>query len=155
MSRKNDSRQAISARKLTRWAEHADSDGLEISALHTAAFENRVEKVRELIKAGVDVNKIDARGFIPLHDAAMQGHTEIVKLLLIAGGAMDAQDAKEGYTPLMDAAREHHKKTVALLLAAGANTAIKNKYGETARDIAKNNHLKDIADLIDAAETVH
>jgi len=65
-----------------------------------------------------------------IHDAARNGHTEAVALLLAKGAKVEAAD-NNGNTPLIVAAREGHTETVALLLEKGANIEAADKYGNT------------------------
>jgi len=71
------------AKSVRRWAREAgyygdDDAALNISLLHRAAFFGRIQEVKDLLQAGADINARDTYGWIPLHDAAMQGHAEIV-----------------------------------------------------------------------------
>lgn len=51
-----------------------------------------------------------------LHWSAMNGHTEVVKMLLTSGAEPDIKDKVYGYTPLMLAARQGHAEIVQCLL---------------------------------------
>ena len=53
--------------------------------LHTAARYSRVESTEMLLKAGADPNIIAENGFTPLHEAAENGCTSIVSLLVQNG----------------------------------------------------------------------
>jgi ankyrin repeat protein len=53
-----------------------------LSALHVAAKNNKLDAVRMLVKAGVDLNCQDEDGYTALHYAAELGHKDIVSLLL-------------------------------------------------------------------------
>src|SRR5436190_8185658 len=53
--------------------------------LHDAVAECDIERVRQLVAAGADVNARDEDGATPLHYAGAEGATEIVRLLLEAG----------------------------------------------------------------------
>ena len=54
--------------------------------LLAAAKSGDIEKVRELLDRGADVNSRDKDGLTPLHAAAMVGHTEAAALLKAHGG---------------------------------------------------------------------
>ena len=71
-------------------------------------------------KEGVDVNARSEDGSTALIFAAMKGHTEVAKFLLLKGGPMDYTDSN-GFSALTYAIREGHKETYDLLLEAGAN----------------------------------
>ena len=62
-------------------------------------------------------------GSTPLHDAAGQGHKEVVELLIGAGASLSVEN-KEGSTPLHVAAREDHKDVLKLLLSEGASLSV-------------------------------
>ena len=60
-------------------------------ALHYASSSEATEA---LIKAGADVNAVDAAGTTPLMCAAFRGPPEVVRLLLAAGASPSARQAK-------------------------------------------------------------
>ncbi len=130
----------LSLRYLARAADHAcnkrDKEKNQISPLHIAAYGGTVKKVKELLKK-IDVNSTDKYGWIPLHDAAMQGDPQIVRLLINAGANINAQDKEEKWTPLHDAVRMNHPQIVQMLLDTGANPLIKDKWRKTPKYYAK------------------
>ena len=60
-----------------------------VSGLHIAAYLGLKNLVRDLLQGGQDPNAVDDSGETPLRWAAARGHTEVVKLLLEAGAAMN------------------------------------------------------------------
>ena len=70
-----------------------------------------------MIAAGADVNLPSNDGWSPLHKAAANGHTEIVKLLL-AKGAFRNSEYQDGTTPLKLAIKNKHTEIIALLSAS-------------------------------------
>ncbi|KAK7889775.1 hypothetical protein WMY93_025335 [Mugilogobius chulae] len=52
-----------------------------LTVIHDAAREGFEDTVRVLLDYGADVNVADDRGFLPLHLAAMKGHSSVVRLL--------------------------------------------------------------------------
>ena len=62
----------------------------------------------------------------------------MVKKLIQAGGEVNEQDEEDGSTPLHDASENGHVEVITALLAAGADKTIKNVYGKTPHDEAKN-----------------
>jgi ankyrin repeat protein len=96
------------------------------------ALLGRVDVVRALLDAGMDVDTRGWSGFTPLDQAAMHGRTEVVRLLVERGADLaDCAFDDEGPTPLdcaiwgaqnNRAADGDYAGTVALLLAAGAPT---------------------------------
>jgi hypothetical protein len=86
-----------------------------------------------------------------LRGAAMNGHTEVMRVLLDAGA--DANRASDNrLTPLMGCARGGHAGACRLLLERGARLDDINTYGETAVDVAlKEGHLAVVTLLNDHA----
>ncbi|KAL1459437.1 hypothetical protein WDU94_011419, partial [Cyamophila willieti] len=68
-----------------------------------AARAGHLEKLRELLESGVDINTSNANGLNALHLAAKDGHTTVVKALLKGGCKVDAS-TKKGNTALHIAA---------------------------------------------------
>lgn len=89
----------------------------------------------ELIRSGVDVNDRDYAGNTALHDAALKGHLDIVRLLLDNGAIIDIRSgAADLDTPLIDAASRGHLEVVKFLLDRGADPRILNAQGKSALD---------------------
>ena len=70
-----------------------------------------------------DANQKAVRKSTPLHDAAASGDTETIKLLVAAGGPVEARDDSEA-TPLHIAASKGHTKTITALIDAGASLEV-------------------------------
>lgn len=64
------------------------------------------------------MNIADYAGWTPLHEACLNGHAEIVELLLQEGADADAMGG-DGDTPLHDAIGNGHTLVVSLLLKYG------------------------------------
>ncbi|MBZ4322124.1 ankyrin repeat domain-containing protein [Streptomyces huiliensis] len=88
-------------------------------------------RVRALLRGGADPGAADGDGMTALYAAAVNGHTELVRLLLEAGAAPDAESAGAGSegTPLCAAACWGHVGTVRLLLAHGADPGLREEDG--------------------------
>jgi len=71
-----------------------------------------------------------------LRAAATAGQTDTLEGLLGKGAPVDAPDA-DGYTALMWSVVTDHPAAAALLRRHGASLDLKNKAGQTARDLAK------------------
>ena len=93
------------------------------TALIPAAHYGHVETVRELLKTPIDVDHVNRLGWTALLEAVILGdggpaHTEIVRLLLAHGAAVNLPDA-QGVTPLRHAEQRGQTAVVALLRGAG------------------------------------
>ena len=80
----------------------------------------RVERVRQSLEQGMDVNKADGDGRTALMMAAFEGYTEVVRFLLDNGAEADLRDGA-GRTAMMYASSGPFPQTVELLIQNGAN----------------------------------
>jgi len=119
--------------------------------LSDAALKGRKQLVQILLDQGADVNADNPAGGTPLHDAALGGNPEIIGLLLDHGARVDAQDQESRATPLMIAASLGRSSAVALLLHRGANPNLKDRFGHTALDRARQIDDDAIIRLLEAA----
>lgn len=88
--------------------------------LHYAATLGNAQRVKELLKEGVDPNGRDTNGKTALHCAVGWGGTpKVIRLLVEAGADVNARDA-QGNAPLREAATWGSLKLVRALLEAGA-----------------------------------
>ncbi|KFW92518.1 Putative ankyrin repeat domain-containing protein 31, partial [Phalacrocorax carbo] len=75
--------------------------------LHRAVAHQDIHLVRNMIKAGGNVNVQDYAGWTALHRASVEGFYGIANELLKAGADVNAR-GKEQITPLQDAVKESH-----------------------------------------------
>ncbi len=98
-----------------------------------------VDRIRELILDGADVNAKNDKGWTSLHGMCrgrrISMSPEIFTLLIEAGADVNARD-NDGYTPLMLACGKESAEIVTLLIEAGADVNVKNDYGKTALNLA-------------------
>jgi ankyrin repeat protein len=98
-------------------------------ALHKAVQDRDVDRVRELLNDGADVNVRNANKgrlqYTPLHWAAHYGHLEIAEILISRGADLDAEDPDYS-TPLYLAAEQVHPKVVEFLISKGAEVNVKS-----------------------------
>ncbi|KAI7899596.1 ankyrin repeat-containing domain protein [Cokeromyces recurvatus] len=94
--------------------------------LFSATTAGHLDKVKELIECGADVNFKDNAGWTPLHEAALKGQFEIAKYLIECGAEINAR----GFgldTPLHDACNSNSPECVKLLVDAGADVFALNE----------------------------
>jgi ankyrin repeat protein len=100
--------------------------------LFKAVNDNNLDKVKEALDKGADVNAKTNVGYdagsTALLIASYKGHTKIVEMLLAAGADVHAKD-KWGFTALI---KPSESEIVEMLLAAGADVNAKNNWGYTA-----------------------
>jgi ankyrin repeat protein len=88
-----------------------------------------------LVRAGADVDAVDALGRTALHHAATDRRADLVNELLRLGASVYKADA-QGRTPLHLAALARSEPCVDALLAAGAPRSARDVDGLTARELA-------------------
>ncbi|PHZ12613.1 ankyrin, partial [Rhizopus microsporus ATCC 52813] len=92
--------------------------------------------VQTLLDLGADPNEKDYAGWTPLHEAALRGQIDVIKLLIKHGADVNARGGEELDTPLHDATENNHCDVVELLLENGANPFAKNASNLEPLDIA-------------------
>lgn len=84
---------------------------------------------------GYYVDSQEGHGYSALSEAAVQGHTHIMQLLLDQGANPNLA-GKDGRAALHRAAFKNSISAVSLLLEAGSDTAAVTSEGQRARDVA-------------------
>lgn len=90
---------------------------------------NFEEAKQHLTEFPEDIDVPDADGNTPLQCAALNGHPDIVKLLIEYRCALDCKN-NDGVSPLLDAVENCHLDVVKLLLDAGVDPHARNHRGE-------------------------
>ena len=124
------------------------------TALHVAAFHHHAPLVKELIKAGADVNMPFTDVTIPpilnytaLHVAASRCHVTTI-MELIKGGADVSIANSDGVTPLHIAAEDGYEAGVVALLDAGADINAVTRHGYTPLFYAIHKNRERIVELL-------
>eukprot|EP00123_Amoebidium_parasiticum_P000884 comp118012_c0_seq1/m.48975 comp118012_c0_seq1/g.48975 ORF comp118012_c0_seq1/g.48975 comp118012_c0_seq1/m.48975 type:complete len:592 (-) comp118012_c0_seq1:176-1951(-) len=96
-------------------------DDENVSCLHWAALNDRVEIVRYLLQRNVNVDIIggDLRG-TPLHWAVREGHLQVAVVLISNGASLTKEDS-QGFSALHLAAQYGHASTCLYLISKGAD----------------------------------
>ena len=123
-------------------------DGKGFSELHRAVMGRDLEKVKELLDQGADVD-VRQRTYhgTPLQYAASFGRLEAARLLLENKASVDSTDAM-GRTPLMWAAWKGHAELVEALLDAGAEVNLATPKKWTALHYAASKKQREAAKLL-------
>jgi len=113
--------------------------------LMLASFYGNIPVVKLLLSREVEVNR---PGWTALHYAAINGSSEIVKLLLDASAYVDAESPDDKMTPVMLAAMRGRVAAVEVLRDHGADLTLKNKDGLTAMDLARRYGQEGVIDAL-------
>ncbi|KAK7424276.1 hypothetical protein QQX98_000544 [Neonectria punicea] len=126
--------------------------GRDITPLWIAAQGGYLRIVDLLLRYDVDVQipLVDTRR-TPIHQAAQEGHFEVVQRLLEHRAHPDPRD-ENGVSPLWSAAQQGHFKIVKLLLDKKASTETTSKNGERRpiHQAAQNGHVEVVRALLEA-----
>ena len=101
-------------------------------ALQRVAASGEVSDAESILQTKPNpVNCRDSRGWTPLHNAAFNGQTEMIKALVAHGALVDTTD-KDGATALHAAATAGYPDTIEVLLQSGARINALDHDGDTA-----------------------
>lgn len=125
----------------------------EHTAVMVAARDGNASALKALMDKGADQTIPDHyMKAIPLHKAAYNGHTEVIRLLANYPGfkeTLDAQGPNNGYTPLHDSIWHGHTLAAQALIELGACTDLKGYDGKTPLDLALEYQYSAIADMLE------
>jgi hypothetical protein len=123
-------------------------------ALWDAVIAGNVTEAIVSIRFGADVNGLDSRANVagpngrrPLNYAAIRNDTAMIRALLDAGANINSANLT-GFTPLHHAGEAGSKEAATLLIANGANLTLRNKYGQTAEQVATASHHPEVAEIL-------
>lgn len=90
-----------------------------------------LDRIKELLALGADVNRVGYNGRTALYDSALFGNCTCLGELLNRGA--DVEAVRDGHTVLMAACQECNEKAVRILLEAGADPNRKRGHFVAAR----------------------
>ncbi|GAB1393381.1 ankyrin repeat domain-containing protein [Rhodocyclaceae bacterium] len=105
----------------------------------------------EIVRLMVE-RKIDLNhdGWNPLHYAAFEGHADIISILLASGADINLK-APNAYTALMLAAKRGHLEAVRTLVGANADLSVADPEEGTALDMAQKANHTEVAAFLNRA----
>uniref|UniRef100_A0A8D2Q6F3 Cortactin-binding protein 2 n=1 Tax=Varanus komodoensis TaxID=61221 RepID=A0A8D2Q6F3_VARKO len=116
--------------------------------LHQAAAQGNVTLLSMLLnEEGLDINDACEDGYSALYSAAMNGHTDCVRLLLTSKAQVDPVD-KNGFTPLCSAVAQGHYKCAEILIMYHADVNHAAERGETPLYLACGNGNNECVKLL-------
>lgn len=120
------------------------------SELHYAVVDRKLERVKELVQRGMDVNLADRKGWTSLHFAAQNNDVDTARFLLDFGAAVDPKDGY-GNTPLSTAVfnSRGNGELIQLLRHRGANPESKNNSGVSPLSLARSIGNYNVAQFFD------
>ena len=113
----------------------------------SAAEAGNTQRLASILGYVRNINYVGIQGDTALHNAAGQGHNDIVQLLLSRGASIEAMSSRN-CTPLHHAAWFGHTSTVELLLLKGASIEAMLKNNSTPLHLAAENGHTRIVQLL-------
>ena len=115
----------------------------KIALLFKYTEQGNLEKIKELIKADVNINAVNPIGQTALHVASRLAHSEIIKELILAGASVHSRDVV-GRTPLHLACFGAQLDDTGYLLSPGLKESLRNldkKFKVSKERLKSLNHL--------------
>jgi len=117
--------------------------------LNQAAVDGELDRVKELVSGGADVNSKNRMGMTPLVVAAMNNRTAVCEFLASNGADLNSKDG-QGRTALYLAVDKGNKELIELLVKKGADVNVTTMRGENAFSLAKKKRNADgNAEIVD------
>ncbi len=108
----------------------AQNKGLSINIFIAARYFG-LDKVKEVLESGADVNCESGDGYTALHLAVSRGNKELTDLLLARGAEIEVYESHNLMTPFYCAVMNGHKDIAELLLSKGADINTDDLHGNT------------------------
>lgn len=119
------------------------------TALLYAVSMGSVEMVNELVQHGANLDlQFGKKKENILFECARNDSVSIAKILLKKNSSLLNNLNSDGETPLFEAARAGAPKLAQFLISEGMKTDIKNRSGDTAKEIARRNNMKEVLKVL-------
>ncbi|CAG0902225.1 unnamed protein product [Cyprideis torosa] len=118
--------------------------------LISAASAGDLQRVKDLCAQNFSLMSIDARGESALHQAAANGHLDVVRFLIATAPMelFDLPNADKKQTALHIAASKRHRKICCMLVAAGASLDARDNAGCRPEELADYAGDHDLAEYL-------
>ncbi|ORX61211.1 ankyrin [Piromyces finnis] len=110
--------------------KYENKNHLSVLSLINAIKREDIEKIKNLIDSGVDINRRNLDGCTPLFYAVKTGNLEITKYIIECGAYLNLMD-RYGYTPLSHAIKIGSLEIVKYLIEKEIDINVINEYGYT------------------------
>ena len=117
------------------------------TCLHLAASEGSAHIVEALLSGGADVNCVDRWGGTPLRDALRHGHSNVMTMLIGAGGKL-LMEMSELAHQMCSLASEGKADRLVDLLECGADVNTANFDGRTSLHVASTEGHKAVVEAL-------
>jgi ankyrin repeat protein len=122
-----------------------DADGY--TALHWAAYSNKLESAKILVQRGANLESLDNSKFTPLTVAACYNQAAVASFLVEKGANVNAQE-DNGWSPLAYAASNRNLGLVTTLVNNKADVNAKDKSGKSVLTIARSYRANAVVDFL-------
>jgi ankyrin repeat protein len=139
---------------LNEWIDHYNERYNELLLINMTNHDN-LNAIQKLLYSGVNVNTQLINGLSSLHVAAMDGHTEIVRILIKAEASVNLIN-NDGKSPLYLAAMDGNTEIVKILLDGGANVDLIDNDGNSPLYlVAGKGHTETVKILLEGEASVN
>lgn len=114
--------------------------------LLSASEDGDAAVAREALKGGANIEAVDSAGRTSLMLASVNGHVDVLKLLIDAGADPNARGS--GRTPLMEASMRSRVDIMRELIDAGSDVNLSGNLGETALIMAASGRATETVPLL-------
>jgi len=121
--------------------------GVNIPVFHNAVLEGDLEKVRQLVESGTDVDTKDELGWTAAFWALSAGQKEVFAYLLSQGADVSIK-TNSSLTLMHQASKAGDTAIIKQLIAKGADVSVKNKGGETPLQCAASQGHMEVVKLL-------